>query len=165
MHHHYCKQQPGWTQNISNPFDLLPRPSQVAPSLSSKTSTWTWPRPPPVTWLESASLLLSPARTLTALAIWKQVNRKSSGEYCSCAAAIYHSWIICKAKNSSSVSLYPVSSYRVGLDVSVALEFRTSRTSGVLLAVSNQANDGLGLEIVQDKVLKQWLKCPVQAAT
>lgn len=43
-------------------------------------------------------------------------------------------------------------SYRVGLDVTVALEFRTSRTNGVLLAVSNQANDGLSLEIVQGKV-------------
>ncbi|XP_071323557.1 laminin subunit alpha-2 isoform X2 [Trachinotus anak] len=45
--------------------------------------------------------------------------------------------------------LKAVSSYRVGLDVSIALEFRTSRTNGVLLAISNQANDGLGLEIVQ----------------
>lgn len=45
-----------------------------------------------------------------------------------------------------------VSKYRVGLDVSIALEFRTSRTNGVLMAVSNQGNDGLGLEIVQGKV-------------
>ncbi|XP_056260712.1 laminin subunit alpha-2 isoform X4 [Seriola aureovittata] len=45
--------------------------------------------------------------------------------------------------------LKAVSSYRVGLDVSIALEFRTSKTNGVLLAVSNQASDGLGLEIVQ----------------
>ncbi|XP_047184474.1 laminin subunit alpha-2 isoform X6 [Scophthalmus maximus] len=49
--------------------------------------------------------------------------------------------------------LKAVSSYRVGLDVSMALEFRTSRTNGVLLAVSNQGNDGLGLEIVQGKLL------------
>ncbi|GAA6214860.1 laminin subunit alpha-2 isoform X1 [Lates japonicus] len=49
--------------------------------------------------------------------------------------------------------LKAVSSYRVGLDVSIALEFRTSRTNGVLLAVSNQANDGLGLELVQGKLL------------
>ncbi|XP_041661166.1 laminin subunit alpha-2 isoform X8 [Cheilinus undulatus] len=49
--------------------------------------------------------------------------------------------------------LKAVSSYRVGLDVSIALEFRTSKTSGVLLAVSNQASDGLGLEIVQGKLL------------
>lgn len=49
-------------------------------------------------------------------------------------------------------SLSPVSSYRVGLDVSIAFEFRTSRTSGVLLAISNQGNDGLGLEIVGGKV-------------
>ncbi|XP_075940171.1 laminin subunit alpha-2 [Anarhichas minor] len=49
--------------------------------------------------------------------------------------------------------LKAVSSYRVGLDVSIALEFRTSRTSGVLLGISNQANDGLGLEIVDGKLL------------
>ncbi|XP_062292940.1 laminin subunit alpha-2 [Scomber scombrus] len=49
--------------------------------------------------------------------------------------------------------LKAVSSYKVGLDVSIALEFRTSITSGVLLAISNQANDGLGLEIVQGKLL------------
>ncbi|XP_074471145.1 laminin subunit alpha-2 isoform X1 [Sebastes fasciatus] len=49
--------------------------------------------------------------------------------------------------------LKAVASYRVGLDVSIALEFRTSRTNGVLLAVSNQANDGLGLEIVEGKLL------------
>ncbi|XP_044232395.1 laminin subunit alpha-2 isoform X3 [Thunnus albacares] len=49
--------------------------------------------------------------------------------------------------------LKAVSTYRVGLDVSIALEFRTSRTNGVLLAISNQGNDGLGLEIVQGKLL------------
>uniref|UniRef100_A0A3Q2PYA0 Laminin G domain-containing protein n=1 Tax=Fundulus heteroclitus TaxID=8078 RepID=A0A3Q2PYA0_FUNHE len=49
--------------------------------------------------------------------------------------------------------LKAVSSYRVGLDVSIALEFRTSKTSGVILTVSNQANDGLGLEIVDGKLL------------
>lgn len=49
--------------------------------------------------------------------------------------------------------LKAVASYRVGLDVSIALEFRTSKTNGVLLAVSNQASDGLGLEIVDGKLL------------
>ncbi|XP_076023918.1 laminin subunit alpha-2 [Genypterus blacodes] len=49
--------------------------------------------------------------------------------------------------------LKAVASYRVGLDMSIAFEFRTSRTNAVLLAVSNQANDGLGLEIVQGKLL------------
>uniref|UniRef100_A0A8C7Z5D4 Basement membrane-specific heparan sulfate proteoglycan core protein n=1 Tax=Oryzias sinensis TaxID=183150 RepID=A0A8C7Z5D4_9TELE len=42
---------------------------------------------------------------------------------------------------------------QVGLDVSIALEFRTTRTNGVLLTVSNQDKDGLGLEIVQGKLL------------
>uniref|UniRef100_A0A3Q3VVE3 Basement membrane-specific heparan sulfate proteoglycan core protein n=1 Tax=Mola mola TaxID=94237 RepID=A0A3Q3VVE3_MOLML len=49
--------------------------------------------------------------------------------------------------------LKAVPSYRVGLDVSIALEFRTSRTSGVLLAISNQASDGLGLELVRGNLL------------
>uniref|UniRef100_A0A8C4I5M9 Basement membrane-specific heparan sulfate proteoglycan core protein n=1 Tax=Dicentrarchus labrax TaxID=13489 RepID=A0A8C4I5M9_DICLA len=49
--------------------------------------------------------------------------------------------------------LKAVSSYRVGLDVSIAFDFRTSRTNGVLLAISNQASDGLGLEIVEGKLL------------
>ncbi|XP_061609365.1 laminin subunit alpha-2 isoform X7 [Phyllopteryx taeniolatus] len=49
--------------------------------------------------------------------------------------------------------LKAVSSYRVGLDVSIGLEFRTSRTNGVLLAISNQGNDGLGIEIVQGQLL------------
>lgn len=52
----------------------------------------------------------------------------------------------------SSSCLFAVANYRVGLDVSIGLEFRTSRTNGVLLAVSNQASDGLGLEIVNGKV-------------
>ncbi|XP_034018533.1 laminin subunit alpha-2 isoform X2 [Thalassophryne amazonica] len=49
--------------------------------------------------------------------------------------------------------LKAVSSYRVGLELSISLEFRTSRTSGVLLAISNQDSDGLGLEIFQGKLL------------
>lgn len=48
---------------------------------------------------------------------------------------------------------YLVSPYRVGLDVLITLEFRTSRTNGVLLTISNQVSDGLGLEIVEGKVL------------
>lgn len=56
------------------------------------------------------------------------------------------------------ISFHLVSSYRVGLDVSIAFEFRTSKTSGVLLAVSNQANDGLGLEIVDGKVVSRSCK-------
>ncbi|KAM7367692.1 hypothetical protein PAMP_013975 [Pampus punctatissimus] len=48
--------------------------------------------------------------------------------------------------------LKAVSTYRVGMNVSITLEFRTSRTNGVLLTVSNQGMDGLGLEIVQGKL-------------
>ncbi|XP_061125977.1 laminin subunit alpha-2 isoform X2 [Syngnathus typhle] len=49
--------------------------------------------------------------------------------------------------------LKAVSTYRVGLDVSIAFQFRTSRTNGVLLTISNQGNDGLGLEIIQGRLL------------
>ncbi|XP_029984754.1 laminin subunit alpha-2 isoform X3 [Sphaeramia orbicularis] len=49
--------------------------------------------------------------------------------------------------------LKAVPTYRVGQDVSIAFEFRTSRTNGVLLAVSNKDSDGLGIEIVEGKLL------------
>ncbi|CAG09219.1 unnamed protein product, partial [Tetraodon nigroviridis] len=49
--------------------------------------------------------------------------------------------------------LKAVSSYRVGLDVSIAFQFRTSRTNGVIVAISNQARDGLGIEIFNGKLL------------
>uniref|UniRef100_A0A8C2GLA2 Laminin G domain-containing protein n=1 Tax=Cyprinus carpio TaxID=7962 RepID=A0A8C2GLA2_CYPCA len=41
-----------------------------------------------------------------------------------------------------------VDSYRVGNDVSVDLEFRTAQSSGVLLGVSSQKMDGLGIELL-----------------
>ncbi|KAM3603056.1 uncharacterized protein V6R79_015876 [Siganus canaliculatus] len=49
--------------------------------------------------------------------------------------------------------LKAIPQYRVGLDMTISLQFRTSRTNGVLFAISNQASDGLGLEIVQGKLL------------
>lgn len=56
-------------------------------------------------------------------------------------------------RNDQNVSLcLQVSSYRVGLDIAISFEFRTSKPNGVMLAVSNQASDGLGIEIVQGKV-------------
>ncbi|KAK7907203.1 hypothetical protein WMY93_015815 [Mugilogobius chulae] len=48
--------------------------------------------------------------------------------------------------------LKAVASYRVGQDVSIALDFRTSRTNGVLLAVSNADRDGLGIQIKDGKL-------------
>lgn len=65
-----------------------------------------------------------------------------------CRSSLRHSNCSC----SEHESVYLVASYRVGLDLSISLEFRTSRTNGVLLGISNQANEGLGLEIVQGKV-------------
>uniref|UniRef100_A0A8B9LS25 Basement membrane-specific heparan sulfate proteoglycan core protein n=1 Tax=Astyanax mexicanus TaxID=7994 RepID=A0A8B9LS25_ASTMX len=46
-----------------------------------------------------------------------------------------------------------VATYRVGNDVSVDLEFRTSTSSGVLLGISSQKMDGLGIELVNGKLL------------
>ncbi|XP_059355199.1 laminin subunit alpha-2 isoform X1 [Carassius carassius] len=46
-----------------------------------------------------------------------------------------------------------VDTYRVGNDVSVDLDFRTSQSSGVLLGVSSQKMDGLGIELVNGKLL------------
>ncbi|KAJ0026671.1 hypothetical protein NQD34_017671 [Periophthalmus magnuspinnatus] len=48
--------------------------------------------------------------------------------------------------------LKAVASYRVGQEVSIAFDFRTSRTNGVLLAVSNNDRDGLGIELVDGKL-------------
>ena len=123
-------------------------------SLSSRTSNWTWPRPHPPTWWED---VLSPQRRapiLTALASWKRVRWDADKPFDCCRFSdfvFFPSFILCVNSNLS-LSLCVVASYRVGLDVSIALEFRTSRTSGVLLAISNQANDGLGIEIVRGKV-------------
>ncbi|XP_060740347.1 laminin subunit alpha-2 isoform X3 [Tachysurus vachellii] len=46
-----------------------------------------------------------------------------------------------------------VSTYRVGNDVTVELEFRTSSSTGVLLGISSQIMDGLGLELVNGRLL------------
>ncbi|XP_060769556.1 laminin subunit alpha-2 [Neoarius graeffei] len=46
-----------------------------------------------------------------------------------------------------------VSTYRVGNDVTVEMEFRTSRSTGVLLGISSQIMDGFGIELVSGRVL------------
>ncbi|MCJ8749868.1 hypothetical protein PDJAM_G00192550 [Pangasius djambal] len=45
-----------------------------------------------------------------------------------------------------------VSTYRVGNDVTVELEFRTGSSAGVLLGVSGQTMDGLGIELVNGRL-------------
>ncbi|XP_062857847.1 laminin subunit alpha-2 [Trichomycterus rosablanca] len=46
-----------------------------------------------------------------------------------------------------------VATYKVGNDVSLDVEFRTSSSSGVLLGISSQKTDGFGLELVKGKLL------------
>ncbi|XP_069463573.1 laminin subunit alpha-2 isoform X3 [Ambystoma mexicanum] len=46
-----------------------------------------------------------------------------------------------------------VGAFKVGMDVQVEFEFRTSRTNGVLLGVSGQKMDGMGLELVDGNLL------------
>uniref|UniRef100_A0A3B3SLY0 Basement membrane-specific heparan sulfate proteoglycan core protein n=1 Tax=Paramormyrops kingsleyae TaxID=1676925 RepID=A0A3B3SLY0_9TELE len=46
-----------------------------------------------------------------------------------------------------------VNSYKVGMEMSMELEFRTSQSSGVLLGVSSQKMDGLGIELHNGKLL------------
>ncbi|XP_055005634.1 LOW QUALITY PROTEIN: laminin subunit alpha-2 [Boleophthalmus pectinirostris] len=48
--------------------------------------------------------------------------------------------------------LKAVATYRVGQEVSIAFDFRTSRTNGVLLGVSDNDRNGLGIEIVDGKL-------------
>lgn len=45
-----------------------------------------------------------------------------------------------------------MSTYRVGNDVTVEMEFRTSRSTGVLLGISSQIMDGFGIELVSGRV-------------
>ncbi|XP_061234265.1 laminin subunit alpha-2 isoform X6 [Neopsephotus bourkii] len=46
-----------------------------------------------------------------------------------------------------------VGAYKVGTDLLVEFEFRTTRLNGVLLGVSSQKMDGLGIELVDGKVM------------
>uniref|UniRef100_A0A8C0BVX9 Laminin subunit alpha-2 n=1 Tax=Buteo japonicus TaxID=224669 RepID=A0A8C0BVX9_9AVES len=46
-----------------------------------------------------------------------------------------------------------VGAYKVGTDLLVEFEFRTTRINGVLLGVSSQKMDGLGIELVDGKVM------------
>ncbi|XP_039180622.1 laminin subunit alpha-2 isoform X7 [Crotalus tigris] len=46
-----------------------------------------------------------------------------------------------------------VGAYKVGLDLLVEFEFRTTRTNGVLLGISSQKMDGLGIELVDENVM------------
>ncbi|XP_050565519.1 laminin subunit alpha-2 [Cygnus atratus] len=46
-----------------------------------------------------------------------------------------------------------VGAYRVGTDLLVEFEFRTTQMNGVLLGVSSQKMDGLGIELVDGKVM------------
>ncbi|XP_074846691.1 laminin subunit alpha-2 isoform X2 [Carettochelys insculpta] len=43
--------------------------------------------------------------------------------------------------------------YKVGMDLLVEFEFRTTRTNGVLLGISSQKMDGLGIELVDEKLM------------
>lgn len=40
----------------------------------------------------------------------------------------------------------------MGLDLLVEFEFRTTRTTGVLLGISSQKMDGMGIEMIDEKV-------------
>ncbi|XP_045150594.1 laminin subunit alpha-2 isoform X3 [Echinops telfairi] len=46
-----------------------------------------------------------------------------------------------------------VDGFKVGLDLLVEFEFRTTRTTGVLLGISSQKMDGMGIEIIDEKLM------------
>ncbi|XP_066470578.1 laminin subunit alpha-2 isoform X3 [Tiliqua scincoides] len=46
-----------------------------------------------------------------------------------------------------------IGAYKVGLNLQVEFEFRTTRTNGVLLGISSQKMDGLGIELVNENVM------------
>ncbi|XP_006926219.1 laminin subunit alpha-2 isoform X1 [Pteropus alecto] len=46
-----------------------------------------------------------------------------------------------------------VGGFKVGLDLLVEFEFRTTRATGVLLGISSQKMDGLGIEMIDEKIM------------
>ncbi|XP_077018985.1 laminin subunit alpha-2 isoform X2 [Tamandua tetradactyla] len=46
-----------------------------------------------------------------------------------------------------------VGGFKVGLDLLIEFEFRTTRTTGVLLGISSQKMDGLGIEMIDGKLM------------
>uniref|UniRef100_A0A480XJI0 Laminin subunit alpha-2 isoform a n=1 Tax=Sus scrofa TaxID=9823 RepID=A0A480XJI0_PIG len=46
-----------------------------------------------------------------------------------------------------------VDGFKVGLDLLVEFEFRTTRTTGVLLGISSQKMDGMGIEMIDEKLM------------
>ncbi|PNJ78487.1 LAMA2 isoform 6 [Pongo abelii] len=46
-----------------------------------------------------------------------------------------------------------VGGFKVGLDLLVEFEFRTTRTTGVLLGISSQKLDGMGIEMIDEKLM------------
>ncbi|XP_060609321.2 laminin subunit alpha-2 isoform X5 [Anolis sagrei] len=46
-----------------------------------------------------------------------------------------------------------VGTFRVGLDLHIEFDFRTTRPNGVLLGISSQKMDGLGIELVDENVM------------
>lgn len=49
-------------------------------------------------------------------------------------------------------TFFPVGGFKVGLDLLVEFEFRTTRPTGVLLGISSQKMDGMGIEMIDEKV-------------
>lgn len=46
-----------------------------------------------------------------------------------------------------------IGGFKVGLDLLVEFEFRTTRTTGVLLGISSQKMDGMGIEMIDEKLM------------
>ncbi|XP_012788306.2 laminin subunit alpha-2 [Sorex araneus] len=46
-----------------------------------------------------------------------------------------------------------VGAFKVGLELLVEFEFRTTRTTGVLLGISSQKMDGMGIEMIDEKLM------------
>lgn len=52
-----------------------------------------------------------------------------------------------------------VGTYKVGTDLLVEFEFRTTRMNAVLLGISSQKMDGLGIELVDENVSEGVMQC------
>ena len=49
--------------------------------------------------------------------------------------------------------------YKVGSDVSVSLEFRSSQSEGVFLGISSAKVDAIGLEMINGQVSRELPEC------
>lgn len=118
-------------------------------------------------FLSKASFSVQPPLSfLTFHMKWSALIVLHYGGQLSCITPATHCVII---RNNVTMFLFTslllpfslqVGAYKVGTDLLVEFEFRTTQVNGVLLGVSSQKMDGLGIELVDGKVSSQAALTP-----